>query len=170
MSQRNDLRRIRALWAVKWSISPPSKDSGVSIQSDDDDEVTLDLAYQQEIISNETEDLLPPLDSLSISNAPLRNERNSIYEEAENFLQRVLEEYPEVMTTESTSPVTSPQISSHAPPPVGLNHLNPLEDEENDSSSRSSILYSPPQHRISVRMQRYLSESENCSPFVSEEP
>ena len=141
---------MRALWAVKWSIAPPPRDSDASIKSDDEDEVTVDLTYQQDV--NEVESL----PSEEVSHVPLRNERNSTYEDAENCLQRVFELDPEVSGTESSSPLTSP-LSSH--------------DEMNRSSvedDRSSAFYSPHHHRISVRMQRYLSESDNRSPFAEE--
>jgi hypothetical protein len=167
MSQRNHIRRMRALWAVKWSIAAPSKDSDLSLHSDgeDDDELTLDLSYQQEIISHETDSLLP-FDSSALSlPTTSRNERYSTYEVAENFLQRVLSDDLEVAATESCSPLPSPtsQSSVIAETPVAM--AAALEEEED----RSSTLCSPAQHRISVRMHRYLSESENCSPFSPEE-
>jgi hypothetical protein len=153
MDQRNQLRRERALWAVKLSIPSLAKEDSLSvnIQFGEDDEI--DLSYQQdEIVFDEGS---PPSDLEDT--APTAAARASLYVEAENCLQMVL-----AADTNSnlSSPSSSPKtLSSTSWPDDG-----PPGQEEKEAAEEETAPYDPPSELTAGRMKKYLSGTLTESP------
>lgn len=158
LSQRNNLRRERALWAVKLAIPSPVRERGLSESVDGEPEI--DLRYQEDYVASDQDSL-----TVDVSDLPLKSiNRVSIYDEAENYLQKVLSEHQD---SQPSSPLSTPKSLTS----------NSFDEQARDGSGEiglneeiSPSPYCPPDHEVALRMHRYLSESEGFPQIFSPDP